>query len=146
LPPNTQTLPSNYLAARSVISKAYEFALAHVGLDSLATPIWLEFIQFVKEGETRTTWEEQAKVGELRKIYTSVLRVPIEDVEGIWRQYDMFEGSVNKVTVCIASLRTHRSPCVQGSSILSLSFLFLISGQEVPRRTFPRLHDRPIRS
>lgn len=82
-----------------VISKAYEFSLSHIGLDALSTPIWKEYIQFVREGETRTTWEEQSKVAELRKVYTRALRVPVEDIEGIWREYDLFEGSVNKVTV-----------------------------------------------
>lgn len=92
-------LPSSYLNSRLTITKAYDFALDHIGLDSLSTPIWKEYLQFIKAGETRTTWEEQGKVAELRKVYTRVLKVPVEDIEGIWREYDMFEGQVNKITV-----------------------------------------------
>jgi len=46
-------------------------------------------------------------------VYTRVLKVPVEDIEGIWREYDMFEGMVNKITVSSESsfsLRKERSP------------------------------------
>ena len=99
VPASSPNLPSPYLASRLTITKAYDFALDHVGLDTLSTPIWKEYLEFIKEGETRTTWEEQGKVAELRKVYTRVLKIPVEDVESIWREYDMFEGQVNKITV-----------------------------------------------
>ncbi|CED85090.1 mRNA cleavage and polyadenylation factor I complex, subunit RNA14 [Phaffia rhodozyma] len=98
VPSNVSTLPSDYLNARIIISKAYEYALSHIGTDPLSTPIWKEFIQFIREGETRSTWEEQAKVVELRRVFSKVIKIPVEDVEGIWREYDLFEGMVNKVT------------------------------------------------
>lgn len=36
--------------ARSTITKSFEFALSHIGQDPKAGEIWLEYINFLKEG------------------------------------------------------------------------------------------------
>lgn len=99
IPPSASTLPSSYLGARLSISQAYEFALLHVGLDLLSGPIWKEYLAFVREGETRSQWEEQTKVGDYRALAGRAVKVPFEGVEDVWREYDQFEGQVNRVTV-----------------------------------------------
>ncbi|QRW27609.1 mRNA 3'-end-processing protein RNA14 [Rhizoctonia solani] len=54
---------------REVVKKAYEFALLHIGHDRAAGDIWREYIDFVKAGEAKTTWEEQQKMDALRRLY-----------------------------------------------------------------------------
>lgn len=37
--------------ARGVISKAFDFALSHIGLDRRSGDLWLEYISFLKQGD-----------------------------------------------------------------------------------------------
>jgi cleavage stimulation factor subunit 3 len=135
-------LPSAYLGARLSISQAYEFALSHVGLDLLAGPIWKEYLAFVREGETRSQWEEQTKVADYRALAGRAVRVPFEGVEDVWREYDQFEGQVNRVTVrpsrparaCSASVDPDRK-------LTCLSLLpSLPRAPRRPRSSWPNAH------
>ena len=42
--------------ARDTITKAFEFSLAHVGVDLDAGVIWHDYIEFLKEGGVRYAW------------------------------------------------------------------------------------------
>ena len=84
---------------RDTVTKAYEFALQHVGQDKDSAEIWSEYIQFVKSGQTSSTWEEQKKMDALRKIYQRAVQIPLENVEILWKDYEAFENSLNKITV-----------------------------------------------
>ncbi|KAH8115634.1 Suf-domain-containing protein [Phellopilus nigrolimitatus] len=83
---------------RDTVAKAYEFALQHVGQDKDSSDIWAEYIQFVKSGEASSTWEEQQKMDTLRKIYQRAVQIPLENVEMLWKDYEAFENSLNKIT------------------------------------------------
>ncbi|KAI5120731.1 hypothetical protein M0805_006437 [Coniferiporia weirii] len=85
-------------ATRDTVAKAYDFALQHVGQDKDSSGIWEEYIQFVKSGEASSTWEEQQKMDTLRKIYQRAVQIPIENVEMLWKDYEAFENSLNKIT------------------------------------------------
>jgi len=87
-------------AARQTIKKAYEFALNHVGHDKDSGEIWRDYIDFLKSGETSTTWDAQQKMDALRSAYHRAVVVPVENVESIWRELDAFETNLNKITVC----------------------------------------------
>ncbi|GAA6030053.1 hypothetical protein JCM8097_009232 [Rhodosporidiobolus ruineniae] len=84
--------------ARAVIASAFEFALAHVGFDRRAGEIWGEYISFLREGQTRGTWEEQQKMDALRKAFQRAVQSPINNVEGIWQEYNAFENNLSKMT------------------------------------------------
>lgn len=86
-------------STRDTVRKAYEFALSHVGQDKDSGDIWADYIQFVKSGESTTTWEEQQKMDALRKIYHRAVQIPLENVEILWKEYETFENSLNKITV-----------------------------------------------
>ena len=50
--------PTNIEAAkqtRSIIAGAFEFALAHIGQDRRAGEIWIEFLNFLREGPVRSS-------------------------------------------------------------------------------------------
>ena len=106
--------------ARGVISKSFEFALAHVGMDRLAGEMWLEYIGFLKEGsvspppsfarstsplltrddsQNRGTWEDQQRMDTLRTAYQRAVQIPLNNVEQIWQEYNQFENGMNKMTV-----------------------------------------------
>ena len=84
--------------ARATVSKAYEFVLQHVGLDRDSSSIWTEYIGFVKTGQAHNTWEEQQKMDTLRRIYQRAVCIPINNIESVWREYDQFENSLNRIT------------------------------------------------
>lgn len=88
--------------ARAIISQAYEFVLNHVGIDKESTKIWQDYILFIKSGPGTvggTAWQDQQKMDHLRKVYQRVICIPIRDVDQLWREYDQFEMSLNKLTV-----------------------------------------------
>ncbi|GAA5894906.1 cleavage polyadenylation factor subunit RNA14 [Sporobolomyces salmoneus] len=93
--------PGNIEAAkqtRSIIATAFEFALAHIGQDRRAGELWFEFIDFLREGPTRGTWEEQQKMDALRKTFQRAVQVPLNNVEQIWQDYNAFENGLSKMT------------------------------------------------
>ena len=49
--PIDRSSPERALPARDVITKAFEFSLAHIGADLEAGVIWYDYIEFLKEGE-----------------------------------------------------------------------------------------------
>ncbi|KAK4705927.1 cleavage stimulation factor subunit 3, partial [Phenoliferia sp. Uapishka_3] len=84
--------------ARGTISKAFEYALQHVGQDRRAGDIWMEYIAFLKEGQNRGTWEDQQRMDALRKAYQRAVCIPLNNVEAIWQEYNSFENNLNKMT------------------------------------------------
>ncbi|KAI0922183.1 hypothetical protein AcW1_004043 [Taiwanofungus camphoratus] len=84
--------------ARDIIRKSYEFALGHVGQDKDSSEIWMDYIQFLKSGETTTTWEEQQKMDAVRKAYHRAVQIPMENVKKLWEEYQDFENGLNKIT------------------------------------------------
>ncbi|KAG5219406.1 mRNA 3'-end-processing protein [Salix suchowensis] len=85
-------------AARGVIQKSYEFALAHIGHDKDSGSIWSDYIEFLKAGETSSTWEEQQKMDALRKVYHRAVQIPLDNVERLWQDLEAFEVSLNRIT------------------------------------------------
>lgn len=87
--------------ARTTVASTYEYVLNHIGLDKDAGTIWSDYLFFLKTGETSGTWEEQQKMDVMRKAYQKAICIPLNNVELIWKEYDQFENSLNKVTVSV---------------------------------------------
>ncbi|KZV84585.1 hypothetical protein EXIGLDRAFT_624012 [Exidia glandulosa HHB12029] len=85
-------------STRETVKKAYEFALAHIGQDKDSGEIWKEYIDFLASGETHTTWEEQQKMDALRRVYHRAVQIPLENIDQLWRELDVFENKLNKIT------------------------------------------------
>ncbi|KAJ3496355.1 hypothetical protein NLJ89_g10496 [Agrocybe chaxingu] len=83
---------------RDIVKASYEFALNHVGQDKDSGSIWADYLEFLKSGETATTWEEEQKVVSLRKAYHRAVQIPLENAERLWRDLEAFEMGVNKIT------------------------------------------------
>ena len=57
-------------AARTVVSQAYDFVLANIGIDSQAGRIWQDYIQFIRSAPGQiggSSWQDQQKMDQLRK-------------------------------------------------------------------------------
>lgn len=87
--------------ARQVITQAYEVALDNIGIDKDSGFLWQEYIQFLKSRPGNvggTTWQEQQKMDQLRKAYQQAIKVPTQATQALWKEYDQFEMSINKIT------------------------------------------------
>ncbi|KAG5222098.1 mRNA 3'-end-processing protein [Salix suchowensis] len=84
-------------AARGVIQKSYEFALAHIGHDKDSGSIWSDYIEFLEARETSSTWEEQQKMDALRKVYHRAVQIPLDNVERLWQDLEAFEITLNRI-------------------------------------------------
>ncbi|GAM23800.1 hypothetical protein SAMD00019534_069750 [Acytostelium subglobosum LB1] len=78
------------------VIKAFELAIEFIGMDISSTPIWLEYLSFLKEEKTATPQEEGSKKTAIRKLYQRALENPMHDLDIIWREYEAYEQAWNK--------------------------------------------------
>ena len=71
----------------------------HVGQDKDSYEIWRDYIDFLKSGDSKGTWDDQQKMDALRRVYHRAVQIPLENVESLWKELDAFENSLNKITV-----------------------------------------------
>eukprot|EP00127_Corallochytrium_limacisporum_P007236 Clim_evm9s244 gene=Clim_evmTU9s244 len=85
---------------QEVMTRAYEFAVRHVGLDINSDVIWRGYLEFVQSWDTQggDQYLEGTRMDATRKIYQRVITLPINSVEDFWREYDAFENKLNKLT------------------------------------------------
>ncbi len=97
---NTSTDASG--EARQIIHQAYDFALQRVGLDKESGKLWQEYVQFIKSGPGvigGSNWQDQQKMDLLRKTYQRAICIPTQSTNILWKEYDVFEMGLNKMTV-----------------------------------------------
>ncbi|GJE94378.1 HAT and Suf domain-containing protein [Phanerochaete sordida] len=88
------TAPTN----KDTVRKAYEFALNHIGHDKESGSIWSDYIQFLKDLEAATPWEEGQKNDAIRKAYQRVVQIPTDNVKRLWEEWQEWENGLNKIT------------------------------------------------
>ncbi|KAI0886461.1 uncharacterized protein GGS22DRAFT_157901 [Annulohypoxylon maeteangense] len=87
--------------ARQTVSQSYEFVLNNIGQDRDAGSIWQDYIHFIKTGPGQiggAGWQDQQKMDVLRKAYQRAISIPMANVNTLWKEYDMFEMGLNKMT------------------------------------------------
>ena len=92
--------------ARRIIGQAYDFVLNNIGQDKESGRIWQDQIGFIKSSPGTVGnrgWEDQQKMDLLRKAYQKAITQPVVGVEQMWKEYDGFEHTLNKLTVCESS-------------------------------------------
>lgn len=106
-------------AARQTIHQAYDLALLQVGLDKESGKLWQDYVQFVKSGPGvvgGNGWQDQQKMDLLRKTYQRAICVPMQATNLLWKEYDLFEMGLNKMTVrCFINIRCTCSPLNLGT-------------------------------
>jgi cleavage stimulation factor subunit 3 len=76
----------------SEVYSAFEFAIAHVGLDMGAIQIWNQYVDF---GGGQGS--DVVPIDKLRKIYRSALSVPMDGLRDFFNNYKMFEERKNQM-------------------------------------------------
>lgn len=88
--------------ARTTLTQVYEFVLEKVGIDVNSGQIWTDYIELVKSGPGTlggSNWQDMQKMDTVRKVYQRAVAVPTNATMDLWRDYDRFEMSLNKVSV-----------------------------------------------
>merc|ERR1719206_1464486 len=79
------------------LNEAYKFALKQVGQDLRAASLWRQYLTFLKSHSDKLS----AKHGiadstlEIRKVYQSAIKLPLDDCDKLWDEYLAWEGSLN---------------------------------------------------
>ncbi|KAH3758944.1 cleavage stimulation factor subunit 3 [Pelomyxa schiedti] len=120
--------------AREELSKAYEFALQHIGYDIGATLIWLEYLEHLKSEKPTTQREEGNKIVLVRKTYHRALRVPMHGLETVWHDYEAWEGTFNPMMV--NRMTEEHSPSYQAAKATYRDRKALMDG--ISRNILPR--------
>jgi cleavage stimulation factor subunit 3 len=90
-------------AARQTISQAYEFVLDNIGIDRGSGGIWHDYVQFIRSAPGQiggSSWQDQQKMDQMRRAFQRAIALPHANVTALWKEYDQFEMSLNKLTVC----------------------------------------------
>jgi len=80
---------------REKVAEAFDCAIDRVGVDTQASQIYVDYIQFLKNVEAVGQYAENQKVAAVRKIYQKALSTPLANLDQIWQDYCAFEKSVN---------------------------------------------------
>eukprot|EP01119_Soliformovum_irregulare_P000563 TRINITY_DN10397_c0_g1_i2.p1 TRINITY_DN10397_c0_g1~~TRINITY_DN10397_c0_g1_i2.p1 ORF type:complete len:685 (-),score=185.73 TRINITY_DN10397_c0_g1_i2:48-1850(-) len=82
---------------REQVGNAFEFALEHMSLDISCSPIWNDYLQWLKDFKPSNSQEEGHKIASLRRVYQRAIQTPMHNLEAIWKEYDAFENELNKI-------------------------------------------------
>ena len=88
-------------ARRKILSRAFDLLLETVGIDPDAGKLWRDYVDFVKSGEGvvgGSGWQNQQKTDFVRAAYQRAIKHPHSELTRLWKEYDIFELSVNKAT------------------------------------------------
>eukprot|EP01138_Halocafeteria_seosinensis_P007184 gb/GECG01007347.1/.p1 GENE.gb/GECG01007347.1/~~gb/GECG01007347.1/.p1 ORF type:complete len:810 (+),score=143.16 gb/GECG01007347.1/:1-2430(+) len=84
------------LAARVEISKAYDFALQHIGKVHGTDEIWRQYLKFLKQDlGAGSQYEQNQKKDALRRQYQEALKAPLDCIDAIWQEYNAFAKENN---------------------------------------------------
>ena len=86
---------------RTTVSQAYDFVLNNIGVDRDSGTIWQDYMEFLRgiPGQIGgTSWQDGQKLDIMRKAYHRAIAVPMSTVSSLWKEYEQFETSANKLT------------------------------------------------
>lgn len=85
---------------RSTITQAFDAVLDAVGIDPDSGKLWREYVDFVRDGPGVVGgegWQDRQKADLLRAAYQRAVKLPHGELVKLWKEYDNFELSLNKV-------------------------------------------------
>ncbi|CAM9717905.1 unnamed protein product [Scytosiphon promiscuus] len=83
--------------ARDDTVAAFELALLHVGCNPGSTPLWQNYLDYIKSWEERSPLDKGNKMTAIRKVYRRVIALPLDGLEPLWRECEEFEMAGNEV-------------------------------------------------
>ncbi|KAI9330114.1 hypothetical protein BDR26DRAFT_807589 [Obelidium mucronatum] len=90
--------PEKRAESRQIVLKAFDLVLSNIGLDKDSGGVWLDYLAYIRSAEGLSKYEEQQMMELQRKVYHKALSIPLANIEAIWKEYDLFENSLNKLT------------------------------------------------
>ena len=87
-------------AARAQVVQAYEFCLQRLGQDIASGPVWGEYLSLLRRAHAEAAenqYIENQAMQACRKAYHAALQVPLNGLDGLWREYEEFEQRLNPV-------------------------------------------------
>ncbi|KAI9052607.1 hypothetical protein LZ554_003950 [Drepanopeziza brunnea f. sp. 'monogermtubi'] len=128
--------------ARTTVNQSYDFVLGNIGIDKDSGRLWQEYIQFVRSAPGQiggSSWQDQQKMDLLRKAYQRAINVPMSSLNGLWKEYDQFEMSLNKITG--RKFLQEKSPSYMSARSANTALENITRG--LVRATLPRLPPAP---
>ena len=83
---------------RTTVDAVFQFALEQMGKDLQMGVVWFDYIQFLRQSPAATAYEEGLRMDSVRNTYHAALAIPLLNIEQIWRDYDQYENSLNRMT------------------------------------------------
>ncbi|CAH8634485.1 unnamed protein product [Schistosoma intercalatum] len=77
------------------MAQAYDFTLDKMGLDLNSYSIWADYISFLRSTQVQGSYAESQKITATRRVYQRAIVTPMLGIETIWRDYCMYENSIN---------------------------------------------------
>ncbi len=81
------------IAAREEAITAYEFAVAHIGIDPESAPVWESYVDYLRTLPAANQFEESDRMATIRRVYQRAVTMPLEGLENLWRAYQAWEHS-----------------------------------------------------
>ena len=80
------------------LNQAFQFAIKQIGQDIKSTPLWRNYLNFLKSNASVLSTKHAIKdiTLELRKVYQSAIKITIEECEKLWDEYIFWEKSKNE--------------------------------------------------
>ncbi|CAL8073455.1 unnamed protein product [Calicophoron daubneyi] len=82
-------------AFKEKMAQAYDFTLDKMGLDLNSYSIWADYISFLRSTQVQGSYAESQKITATRRVYQRAIVTPMLGIETIWRDYCMYENSIN---------------------------------------------------
>ncbi|CAJ0581719.1 unnamed protein product, partial [Mesorhabditis spiculigera] len=80
---------------REKMAQAYDFALEKVGLDLYIYPVYVDYINFLKNVPASGQYAENQRIAAVRRVYQRGIAVPMLNIEQLWSDYCNYEKSIN---------------------------------------------------
>eukprot|EP01084_Bolivina_argentea_P134182 236730_1 len=79
------------------LNEAYKFAIKQIGQDIKSTSLWRSYLNFLKSNSSQLSSKHNISdiTLEIRNIYHSLIKLPIEDCDKLWDEYIQWESSLN---------------------------------------------------
>jgi cleavage stimulation factor subunit 3 len=81
-----------------VLIDAYDVCVQNVGLDRNAGHLWQEYVDLIRSQDADYAVEEQRRMDMMRKLFKRCCSIPLANIEALWREYDTFENTLNRLT------------------------------------------------
>ncbi|VEL15669.1 unnamed protein product [Protopolystoma xenopodis] len=82
-------------AFKEKMAQAYDFTLDKMGLDLSSYSIWSEYTNFLRSTQVQGSYAESQKITATRRVFQRAIITPMLGIETIWRDYCMYENSIN---------------------------------------------------